>query len=335
MDTPPFRRPPTDRSTDVPHRRRRCRGGPGPPGAPPDRAGAAAAASTEPFWRSLTDPAWHPVGTRSVTGDGATDDTVAIQRVMDALASPSAGIAGAYLVVPPGEYVLTDTITINRFAGIMQGTGVGNTPDYFTPEGQGAVFRWAGPAGRPMVRITDSFKLSIRDVRFEGDNGSIPSAALDFRWTAGEYAGTNSELVVSDCQFGTWPWAHDGINTGVTRTGILVSGDNGNNDQFRIQRCHFSGGGVAATSGIVIDNTQSVWGSITDCTFDSLGTGITTSSSTSLFNARVQPLPPRPRHPQHRPGRRVRLAVRGLGSAGRPGQRRRAALGRRRVPDQR
>lgn len=249
---------------------------------------AAAAAPPAPFWRSLTDPDWHPPGLAPVKGDGRTDDTAAIQRVMDAVAAPDFGVAGAFLAVPPGEYVLTGTVVVRRFAGILQGTGVGHTPFTRTTAGLGSTFRWDGPADQPMIRVVDSKNVQFRDIRFEGNNERIPSAALNFDWRRGgreaQSHGTNSELVVEDCHFGVWPWTQAGAPSGRMRSGILFSGDNGNNDQFYLSRCSFTGQIGTQSWGIKIDNTQSVWGSITNCTFSSLTTGLETSSSTTLFN---------------------------------------------------
>lgn len=257
----------------------------------PAAASAAAGPEGGP-WPSLTDAAWHPPGARAVTGDGTTDDTAAIQRVVDAAADPSWGVAGGYLVVPPGDYLITDTITIRRFAGIIQGSGVGHTPGIAGLEGRrgaGSTFRWGGPADRPMVRIVDSFKLNLRDLRFRGDDDRTPSAALDLRWEdrplRGENQGTNSELVIEGCHFGAWPWPGGGDHRGGrVAVGVLVSGDNGNNDQFSLLRCRFNGRPGARTWGVRIDNSQSVWGSITDCTFDRLDRGLETNAAVTVVN---------------------------------------------------
>lgn len=65
---------------------------------------------------------------------------------------------------------------------------------------------------------------------------------------------------------------------------IAFTGDNGDDDQFSILRCTFAGGGHEQTTGVRIDNTQSVWGQLTDCLFDDLGEGLRTSASTVLVN---------------------------------------------------
>lgn len=102
-------------------------------------------------------------------GDGKTDDTAAIQAAFAELGSDPdrvvAGIQGGHLQIPPGEYRLTSTVNVHRFAGIVEGTGVGHTPVYPAPRaaGRGTAFVWDGPAGEPMFRITDSAFLTIRD----------------------------------------------------------------------------------------------------------------------------------------------------------------------------
>ncbi len=60
-------------------------------------------------------------------GDGITDDTAAGQNAIDSVdgtsAGPTAGITGGWLYVPAGEYRLTSTIAMHRFAGVLQGEG--------------------------------------------------------------------------------------------------------------------------------------------------------------------------------------------------------------------
>lgn len=246
---------------------------------PADPAGA----STPPSWKNLRDHF-------GAVGNGRNDDTRAVQRALRGLdgssGSPRSGISGGSLVVPPGEYVLTDTVTIHRFAGIIRGAGVGNTPNYSRvtdSAGRGSAFRWAGPPGIPMFRITDSSHLTIRDLRFLGHDTATPSAALSFTSAGGE-VGTNADLLVEDCSFGVWPWTQQGTYSGRLATGIRFDGINENNDQFRIVRCSFAGTAGTPATGITLANPQSIWGSVTDCTFGSLAIGVDTAASVTLFN---------------------------------------------------
>lgn len=225
------------------------------------------------------------------TGDGSVDDSPALQAAFSALGSEPGttgnppGVTGARLLVPPGDYVLGSTIRIHRFAGVVQGSGLGMGP---LPQGAlntgfGTVFRWNGPPGQPMFEVTDSRLLQLRDLRFMGRDDGPPSVGVRFLKDRPSHSqGTNGEMLVSDCYFGTWPWTAG--NRGLITGAIEFAGDVGDNDQFRLVRCHFSGATGASTSGVRILSTQSVWGSMTDCVFDRLEVGCTTRSSSLMVN---------------------------------------------------
>ncbi|MBX3283971.1 MAG: hypothetical protein R2746_12275 [Acidimicrobiales bacterium] len=253
------------------------------------QAKPAASTTTDPAARtgatSTTAP--RPAGTRpdpttlpSVVGDGVADDHAALQAIFDQL-RPDEGVAGARIVLPPGVFLLGDTLELQRFSGSIEGQGVGHPP---TKGGQGTVLRWAGPPGRPMIRVRDSKGVLVGRIRFEGHDERPPSAGIEFQGAAQDQQGTNAQLVVSDCHLGPWTWAEAGTDQGRLDAAIAFTGDNGNNDQFSILRCTFAGGGREGTTGVRIDNTQSVWGQLTDCLFDDLAEGLRTSASTVLDN---------------------------------------------------
>lgn len=220
------------------------------------------------------------------TGNGTTDDTEAIRAAFAAFNNTPAGVKGAYIHVPPGDYLISDTIDITQFAGIIQGAGVGNTLNYAPSAnggGFGTSFRWGGPAGVPMFRLRNCRHLSFRDLRFVGDDAAVPSAAINVHNGGGDTIGTNAELSFLDCVFGVWPWSHDVTYRGRLEHGILYDGVNTNNDKFRILRCSFSGKSDLG-AGITIRGTQSIWGSITDCLFTELRVGVSTASNTTITN---------------------------------------------------
>lgn len=225
------------------------------------------------------------------TGDGETDDAPALQAAFTDLgAEPDRtghpqGVVGGRLLIPPGEYVLGSTVRIHRFAGIVQGTGVGMppVPNGAFATGQGTVLRWAGPPGEPMFEVTDSAYLQIRDLRFLGRDDGRPGVGIRFHKERGHSQGTNGELLVSDCVFGYWPWT--GTDKGRIDCGIELSGHNGDNDQFRIVRCSFLGADRGeGTTGVRVASTQSIWGSLTDCFFNRMTAGLVTEASTTAVN---------------------------------------------------
>lgn len=149
--------------------------------------------------------------------------------------------------------------------------------------GQGTVLRWGGPASEPMIRVTDSRHLHFRDLRLFGNDSARPSAGIEFRKESPDNQGTNSNLTVSDCHFGRWPWTSS-TNRGLMSAGILFNGISGDNDQFWIARSSFEGSGIGDTIGLGIQNSQSVWGSLTDCVFTGHRAGFTTAASCTLVN---------------------------------------------------
>lgn len=224
------------------------------------------------------------------TGDGGVDDAPAFQAAFSALGSEPGltghpqGITGARILVPPGDYVFRSTVRIHRFAGIIHGSGLGMGPKEQGKlrTGLGTVIRWDGPPGDPMFEITDSRFLQMRDLRFFGRDEGPPRAGIRFLKRRGDDQGSNGELVVSDCYFGTWPWT--GVDRGLILNGIEFVGDAGDNDQFRIVRCNFADRIGSDTVGVRIDATQSIWGSLTDCVFDGLAVGLDTHSSVTAVN---------------------------------------------------
>lgn len=77
-------------------------------------------------------------------GNNSADDTAAIQAAITAAIA-----AGGMVCVPPGRYVITDTLTIANTQGFQflgAGAGYGSTGTYF---------RWTGAANRPMFLLQD------------------------------------------------------------------------------------------------------------------------------------------------------------------------------------
>jgi len=215
-------------------------------------------------------------------GDGVADDTAALQAALDAAGNNSPwGVRGTLIVVPPGEYLISSTLNVRRMAFELMGSSVGNSPAYAAAPGKGSVFRWNGPPDLPMMKIRDSYGVSIRRIRWEGKDGVAGTAAINLHWAAEDQQGTNGATVIEQCYFGRYMHTSQGVHKGDLAHGILMDGENGNNDEFRIERCTFVGCSRAA---IRMANTQSVWGSINDCTMSESGIGIDTASSLTGYN---------------------------------------------------
>lgn len=251
-------------------------------------AGAAAAAATEAYGseapvKALADEG-HFISVKSfgAKGDGVTDDTTAIQAALSAAGNNAPwGARGTRILVPPGEYLISATLKVYRMSFEMIGCGYGNSPAYTPSPGKGSVFRWNGAPNMPMMKIRDSYGVAIRRIRWEGKEGVAGTAAINLNWVAEDQQAGNAGTVIEQCHFGRYMHTPQGVHKGDLAYGILMDGDNGNNDEFKIERCVFVG---CTKAGIRMANTQSVWGSVNDCTISECGAGVDTASSLTGYN---------------------------------------------------
>lgn len=215
-------------------------------------------------------------------GDGIADDTAAIQKALDAAGNNSPwGTRGTLILVPPGEYLISSTLNVRRMAFEMVGCGYGNSLAYVPSPGKASVFRWNGPPNMPMMKIRDSYGISIRRIRWEGKVGVAGTTAINLNWVAEDQQGTNGATVIEQCYFGRYSHTGQGIWKGDLAHGILMDGENGNNDEFKIDRCTFVG---CTTAAMRMVNTQSVWGSVNNCTVSQSGVGIATAAHLTGYN---------------------------------------------------
>lgn len=197
-------------------------------------------------------------------GDGTTNDTAAIQAAINYMGA-SVGLGGGVLSIPNGEYLITDTLVVTRMAITIQGTGWANAANYPFPA-LGTVLKWGAAAGKkPMIKVRDSYGVTIDNIRFQGghptDSANVPSAAINFNRVAPDSTGSNGKLFVDRCRISTYPYSADSPRDHCVDVGILIDGDNGNNDEYVFSRCFIESCVVA---GIKIVNSQSVWGMVRD-----------------------------------------------------------------------
>jgi hypothetical protein len=191
-----------------------------------------------------------------LTGNAAENASPGLAALVAAAqGSNSVGVGGGNIAFEPGDYRLTTTLDLTRWTGRFGGAGSGKTPGYFDP-GNATVFRWDGPADVPMFRVRDSREVIFENFRVQGKDTARPSYAFEFNNVSGDGSGTNSYLTLRDLHIGKWTW-HAQPDWGEVKNGIGFTGDNTNNDQFRIERVTIDG---ASEYGLYVPNSQSVGG---------------------------------------------------------------------------
>lgn len=202
---------------------------------------------------------WFHVDGYGAVGDGVADDTAAIQAAIDASrSSTTAGVAGGTVYFPPGEYRITTSLNLYRFAGNLVGSGIGNSPVYTPNPGNASVIRWDGPTTESMIFLRDYKHVMICDLRLQGNDSSKPLYGIESKWLTGDSVGTNAQLSIERVHIGAYAYSSQGTNLGDMKNGIGFTGDNGNNDQFAIRDISIS----RCEIGIHIPNAQSIWGQI-------------------------------------------------------------------------
>lgn len=88
-------------------------------------------------------------------GDGATDDTAAIQAALTAAASRSVGV-----FFPPGVYSISSTLSLSSASGV-------------TMHGSNATIKQTGGRLTNTLHILDSSDVTVRDLKFQGTNDPL------------------------------------------------------------------------------------------------------------------------------------------------------------------
>lgn len=164
-------------------------------------------------------------------GDATTDDTVAIQNAINA-----AAVTGADIYLPPGKYVVTDTLTIPIHGagtvGEQHGTGkiYGAGRNSFSPEGPGTAAYWGTQivalnlGGKPLFYATQSRYFQLQDIQLFG-----PGLAV-----------ANSIGIHFDNQNSQWSLINVGMQDFYSCIQLGKPGNTPYNDDFgTIDRCYF------------------------------------------------------------------------------------------------
>lgn len=171
--------------------------------------------TTSPVTRTLQERLDDRVSVRAfgVTGDGSTDDTVALQRAIDQLylnsATKGSKQSRVTLYLEPGEYIITDTVYIPPYATIQ---GAGSEKTFIKQTADAVIFQTVNESSTPGTPANDSsstFNNQARNILLQGltlettqtNKGLVLQSCRDseFRdivikgsWTYGDSSGTDS-----------------------------------------------------------------------------------------------------------------------------------------------
>lgn len=129
-----------------------------------------------------------------------------------------------------------------------------------------------------MVEVDDSRVVAFDDLRWEGNDDSPPTFAVECK--GGGTIGTNAHIEFRNCWFGVYPWTSQGTYKGDVQRCVGFTGPNANNDQFLFDSCIFSDPTAGA---LYIPNPQSIWGVVRNCLFDKAPIGVYTEASVQLI----------------------------------------------------
>jgi hypothetical protein len=189
----------------------------------------------------------------SVAARGASvspsDAKVGIQSTVDSFSSGTVQ-RGAFRFPPGKDYSISGEVLIHR-----------KTLDI---DGQNASIKWEGPNTASMFRVTDSARVSFRNLALIGDLDTPPIAALFFDSPVLGTEGSNENHIVENVVIGrlytsdtTTGGSADATPYGKVQYGIRIGGAvDGNNDEYTIRNVQVHGASVAAIS---FDNSQGIW----------------------------------------------------------------------------
>lgn len=168
-------------------------------------AHASAATVTQILTKSsFLDAHWFDVRNYGATGDGATDDTAAIQAAI------TAALGGGTVMFPPGTYIVSSPLTVTSSIH-LQGRGTSS-----------AIKRGASMTDHIIDGTADTVDVTISDLTLDGNRGStsgnleLVSAQRPLRWRIERCKITSSpanapgiqlkagtDNIISNCHFDT------------------------------------------------------------------------------------------------------------------------------------
>lgn len=224
---------------------------------------------------------WENAFAYECRGDGSTDDTANLQRAIDRIAATT-GVPAICVRLGEGTFRITGQLNFHQKAVCFLGAGIGNPSSFTASPGQGTTLVWDGAAGGTMINVQDAKHVVIAHMLILGNESAKPSELIYFQSEGGS-VGTNEQLFLEHLQVGGFRWTDPSTSGSVADRGIRFGGSqNGNNDQFHFRDVVVEG----CDRGLAIDNTQSIWGQLTNVEFNRCAVaGVETSSSLHFTNA--------------------------------------------------
>jgi Pectate lyase superfamily protein len=132
---------------------------------------------------------------RGATGNGSTDDTLAIQGAIDHVVQLSRTGRPGVVLLPPGTYLVTSSLTMSGGVGISI-CGMGQQASSLRPS--------SALAGLPVLKLTDCVNCSILMLWIQGDGGAPPSAGIESHVSQPD-PSFPANLLIRDVIIGTPP----------------------------------------------------------------------------------------------------------------------------------
>ena len=208
---------------------------------------------------NVTDSAY------GATPDDTVDDTAAIQSAIDAVCQDAD--RRAVLYIPPGEYIISDTLRIDndsqdttkRIGGGLRivggGASVPHVVDGTSPDNgggwrrrsKGTVLVWRGASkdsgGDPMIKLRDQTALHMSDLSLDGNTLTDGTTSNDLQWAGmgiqvhSSVGGGSGRILLENI---TIAHCHVGLAWGL---GVDVT--EGRNDTSLVQQCAFENCNIA------------------------------------------------------------------------------------------
>jgi hypothetical protein len=226
---------------------------------PPARLGTGSGGATkylreDSSWQDITPGSVINVKSLGVVGDGVTDDSAAIQAIVDSLNTGTNAPLNHTYFFPAGYYKLVTTINF------------GNNRAYFNFLGEGArssIFIWYGAPGVEMFKGTNTRGATFEKLGFI-QGSAAPGYGLRFDKAVGGVGAAPMYIHITDCMFG-------GDAPSAMNTGIWFSASvDANNEQSLIENCEF----VNCAKGVWYGHSNSLWHKLLSCDFENCIVGI-------------------------------------------------------------